>query len=193
MDLSWLEQHLPPMDSALQQRVKRIHHNLSAGVDLKRRVVEELRPTLLDSMGLFAALRWQFKESCGSSGLKCTESYPADEPQFAPEAAIAVFRVLQESTTNILKHAKAGSVDVAVTIDDESFVLRITDDGKGIAPDRLAAVGSHGLASMRHRILALGGRFQLDCPSPGGTVLTARIPLARALAPQLADLQTAAG
>jgi signal transduction histidine kinase len=192
MDLSWLEQHLPPMDSALQQRVKRIHQNLSAGVDLKRRVVEELRPTLLDSMGLFAALRWQFKESCGSSGLKCTESYPTDEPQFAPEAAIAVFRVLQESTTNILKHAKALSVDVAVAIDDESFVLRITDDGKGIAPDRLAAAGSHGLASMRHRILALGGRFQLECPGSGGTVLTARIPLSRALTPHWADLQTAA-
>ncbi len=192
MDLSWLEQHLPPMDSALQQRVKRIHQNLSAGVDLKRRVVEELRPTLLDSMGLFAALRWQFKESCGSSGLKCTESYPTDEPQFTPEAAIAVFRVLQESTTNILKHAKAGSVDVTVAIDDEAFVLRITDDGKGIAPDRLAAAGSHGLASMRHRILALGGQFQLECPSSGGTVLTARVPLSRALAPQLDDLQAAA-
>jgi signal transduction histidine kinase len=192
MDLSWLEQHLPPMDISLQQRVKRIHHNLSAGVDLKRRVVEELRPTLLDSMGLFAALRWQFKESCGSSGLKCMETYPADEPQFAPEAAIAVFRILQEATTNILKHARASSVDVAVTIEDEHFVLRITDDGKGIAPDRLSAVGSHGLASMRHRILALGGQFQLDCPSSGGTVLTARIPLARALAPVSPDLEAAA-
>lgn len=184
MDLSWVEQHLPPLDSAVQQRVRRIHDNLSAGVDLKRRVVEELHPTLLDNMGLFAALRWQFKETCGSSGLKCTETYPREEPQFTPEASIAVFRVLQEAITNILKHAQAQAVDVAVDIDDETFTLRIADDGRGIAPERLKATGSHGLASMRHRVVALGGTFDLQCPPTGGLILTARIPLSRALVPQ---------
>ena len=69
MDLSWLQQRLPTSDPAIEQRFKRIHESLSAGVDLKRRVVEELRPTLLDNMGLFTALRWQFKESCRRTGL----------------------------------------------------------------------------------------------------------------------------
>jgi signal transduction histidine kinase len=181
MDLSWVERHLPPLDSAVQKRVKRIHENLNAGVDLKRRIVEDLHPTLLDNMGLYAALRWQFKESCGRSGLKCTETYPHEELEFTPEASIAVFRVLQEAITNILKHAEAKAVDVAVDIDDQTFTLRITDDGKGIARDRLKAVGSHGLASMRHRITTLGGTFNLQCPTSGGTILTARIPLSRAL------------
>ena len=184
MDLSWVERHAPLLESGVQQRIKRIHEYLSAGVDLKRRVVEELRPTLLDSMGLFAAMRWQCKEAFSASGLKCTESYPPDEPQFTPEASIAVFRILQEAITNILKHAQARAVDVSVEIDQDTFTLRITDDGQGISPDRMRAAGSHGLASMRHRILALGGSFDLRSPGSGGTVLTARIPLSRALAPQ---------
>jgi signal transduction histidine kinase len=182
MDLSWVERHLAPLDSAVQLRMKRIHQNLSAGVDLKRRIVEELRPTLLDNMGLFSALRWQLKETCAASGLKCSENYPAEEPRFAPDAAIAVFRILQEAVTNILKHAGARAVDVDVAIDSETFTLRITDDGKGILPERLKAVGSHGLASMRHRIAALGGTFNLKCPEAGGTMLTAQLPLNRALA-----------
>ncbi|HZF16315.1 MAG TPA: CHASE3 domain-containing protein [Steroidobacteraceae bacterium] len=182
MDLSWVEQHTPAMEGDVKQRIKRIHDYLSAGVDLKRRVVEELRPTLLDSMGLFAAMRWQFKESCGRAGLKCTETYPHDEPGFTPEASIAVFRILQESLTNILKHAQARSVDVWVAIDGSEFTLRISDDGRGISPDRLRAIGSHGLASMRHRVLALGGRFELNCPVGRGTVLTVAIPAERVLA-----------
>jgi signal transduction histidine kinase len=182
MDLSWVEQHAPAMEGDVKQRIKRIHDYLSAGVDLKRRVVEELRPTLLDSMGLFAAMRWQFKESCGRAGMRCTETYPQEEPAFTPEASIAVFRILQESLTNILKHAQAKSVDVWVNIGAGEFTLRVSDDGRGIVPDRLRAIGSHGLASMRHRVLALGGRFDLACPVGRGTVLTVSIPTEHALA-----------
>ena len=182
MDLSWVERYLAPLDPAIQLRMKRIHQNLSAGVDLKRRVVEELRPTLLDNMGLFAALRWQLKETCQASGLTVSESYPAQEPRFSPDASIAVFRILQEALTNILKHAGASAVDVAVAMDETTFTLSITDNGRGILPERLKANGSHGLASMRHRIAALGGTFNLQCPASGGTTLTAHLPLTRALA-----------
>ena len=182
MDLSWLQQRLPTSDPAIEQRFRRIHESLSAGVDLKRRVVEELRPTLLDNMGLFAALRWQFKETCRRAGLECTESIPEIEPKFNPDAAIGVFRIAQEALTNILKHAEAKSADLAVAIEGNTFVLRVTDDGKGIPPNRLQTVTSHGLASMRHRIAALGGSWDVRSPGGGGTVVTALIPLPRMLA-----------
>ncbi|MDB6086113.1 MAG: histidine kinase [Gammaproteobacteria bacterium] len=177
MDLSWLQQRLPTSDPAIEQRFKRIHESLSAGVDLKRRVVEELRPTLLDNMGLFAALRWQFKESCRRTGLKCSEKIPEAEMKFSPEASIGVFRVAQEALTNILKHADAKSADLAVDIQQDTFVLRISDDGKGILPNRLQPTTSHGLAAMRHRISALGGSWDVHAGNAGGTVVTARIPL----------------
>jgi signal transduction histidine kinase len=177
MDLSWLQQRLPTTDPAIEQRFKRIHESLSAGVDLKRRVVEELRPTLLDNMGLFSALRWQFKESCRRAGLKCTETIPDSELKFAPDAAIGVFRVAQEALTNILKHADARSADLTVNIRDDMFVLQVSDDGRGITPNRLQFDNSHGLASMRHRISVLGGTWDLKTPPGGGTTVIARIPL----------------
>ncbi len=181
MDLSWLQQRLPTSDPAIEQRFKRIHECLSAGIDLKRRVVEELRPTLLDNMGLFAALRWQFKESCRRTGLKCSETIPETELRVSPDAAIGVFRVAQEALTNILKHAEATSADLAVDIQGDSFVLRISDDGKGISMNRPQTITSHGLASMRHRIAALGGTWDIHAPATGGTVVTARIPLSSML------------
>jgi signal transduction histidine kinase len=181
MDLSWLQQRLPTSDPSIEQRFKRIHESLSAGVDLKRRVVEELRPTLLDNMGLFTALRWQFKETCRRAGLKCTESMPESEPKFNPDAAIGVFRIAQEALTNILKHAEAKSADLAIGMDGGIFVLRVSDDGKGIPSNQLQTLTSHGLASMRHRIAALGGSWEVTSPDGGGTIVTALIPLQRML------------
>jgi signal transduction histidine kinase len=181
MDLSWLQQRLPTTDPSIEQRFKRIHDSLSAGVDLKRRVVEELRPTLLDNMGLFTALRWQFKETCRRTGLECTETIPESELKFSPDAAIGVFRIAQEALTNILKHSEAKSADLSISMDQDTFTLRITDDGKGIPQGRLATSTSHGLVSMRHRIAGLSGTWDIGSRDSGGTVITARIPLARML------------
>lgn len=186
MDLSWLQQRLPTSDPAIEQRFRRIHESLSAGVDLKRRVVEELRPTLLDNMGLFAALRWQFRETCRRAGLKCTESIPEFEPKFNPDAAIGVFRIAQEAMTNILKHAEAKTADLSIGIESDTFVLRISDDGKGIAPSRVQNTASHGIASMRHRVTALGGSWDVRRPGGGGTIVTALIPLPRMLLTEVA-------
>jgi signal transduction histidine kinase len=187
MDLSWLQQRLPTSDASIEQRFKRIHDSLSAGVDLKRRVVEELRPTLLDNMGLFTALRWQFKETCRRTGLHCTETIPESELKFTPDAAIGIFRVAQEALTNILKHSEAKSADLFIAIDRDIFTLRITDDGKGIPSGCLATSTSHGLVSMRHRIAGLGGIWELGSPDAGGTMVTARIPMARMLPQNTAE------
>ena len=181
MDLSWLQQRLPTGDAAIEQRFRRIHESLSAGVDLKRRVVEELRPTLLDNMGLFAALRWQFKETCRRAGLSCTETIPDSELKFSPDAAIGVFRIAQEALTNILKHAEAKSAALVIGIENDTFSMRVADDGRGIPSSRLQNITSHGLASMRHRIAALGGTWEVRSPVSGGTIVIAVIPLNRML------------
>ena len=183
MDISWAEQHLSGGDPDMKQRLHRVQENLSAGVDLKRRIVEELRPTLLDNVGLFAALRWQLKETCGNAGLKCIESYPEVEPKFTSEAAIALFRIAQEAFTNILKHSAAKSMDITLGADAGAIVMQISDDGKGIPAGRLNAIGAHGLASMRHRVRALGGRLDVRSPASGGAVLLVRIPEINALQP----------
>jgi signal transduction histidine kinase len=181
MDISWAEQHLANDDPEIAQRLQRVQNNLSAGVDLKRRIIEELRPTLLDNVGLFAALRWQLRETCGSAGLKSIESFPDEEPKFTSEAAIALFRIAQEAFTNILKHSGAQSMDITLQVDGDHIVMQISDDGKGIPVARLSASGSHGLASMRHRVRALGGRLDIRSSASVGTALLVRIPTANAL------------
>jgi signal transduction histidine kinase len=181
MDISWAEKHLPNDDPDTKLRLQRVQKNLSAGVDLKRRIIEELRPTLLDNVGLFAALRWQLKETCGNAGLKCVESYPDDEPKFNSEAAIALFRIAQEAFTNILKHSAAKSMDITLNTEGDTIVMQISDDGKGIPEGLLTAAGSHGLASMRHRVRALGGRLSVQSSASLGTALLVQIPAANAL------------
>lgn len=179
MDISWAEQHLGADNLELKKRLNRVQQHLSAGIDLKRRLIEELRPTLLDNVGFIAALRWQLKETCARAGLRCNEYFPAEEPQLSPEAGIALFRIAQEAFANIIKRAAAKTVDVSLDIDDESVVLRIADDGRGIS-DPSCAGDAHVLASMRNRVRALGGTFEVS-GSPTGGVLDVRIPSVRAL------------
>jgi signal transduction histidine kinase len=181
MDVSWAEQHLGKDDPDLKLRLDRVQQNLAAGVDLKRRIIEELRPTLLDNVGLFAALRWQMKETCGNAGLECIESYPDEEPRFKSEASIALFRIAQEAFSNILKHSAAKTADISLDMDDETLLMRIADDGTGIPAGQFMAIDSHGLASMRHRVRALGGRLDVRSPASGGTLLIVQIPIANAI------------
>jgi signal transduction histidine kinase len=189
MDISWAEQHLAKNNPDMQQRLHRVQQNLAAGVDLKRRIIEELRPTLLDNVGLFAALRWQLKETCGNAGLKCVEVFPSEEPKFNSEAAIALFRIAQEAFTNILKHSGAKSMDIALDMDEDAIVMQISDDGRGVPSGRLTAIGSHGLACMRHRVRALGGRLDVRSSAAGGTSLLVRIPAVNAL-PRVAETES---
>jgi signal transduction histidine kinase len=182
MDISWAEQHMAKDDPDLKLRLNRVQQNLAAGVDLKRRIIEELRPTLLDNVGLFAALRWQMKETCAGAGLKCSESYPDEEPRFKSEASIALFRIAQEAFSNILKHSQAKTADISLDMDDETLLMRIADDGIGMPAGQFTAIGSHGLASMRHRVRALGGRLDVRKPASGGTMLIVQIPIANAVA-----------
>jgi signal transduction histidine kinase len=198
MDVAWLQHRGASSDPEIQLRWKRVLELLDEGVDVKRRIVENLRPTLLDNMGLLPAIHWITQESCRHAGLQCTESYPEQDLQLTAEAAIMMFRLVQESLTNIVKHARAHAVRVELAVEDGHLSLIIEDDGVGIEPRRRDAIGSHGLATMRHRVRSFGGNLQIDTPGAGGTRVRALLPLARVLpavelklpAPQLAAAAT---
>jgi signal transduction histidine kinase len=179
MDVSWLEERLTTGDSEVQGYFRRVHEALQSGVEVKRRVVENLRPTLLDNLGLFPALRWQVADTCGRAGLKCIERYPAEELLLTPEASIAVFRIVQEALTNILKHARAQTVEISIETQAQWLIVRVRDDGVGLPLERLQAPRSHGLAAMRHRAAGLGGQWQVRRPAGGGTEIKVQLPLQR--------------
>jgi signal transduction histidine kinase len=182
MDVSWLEERVASNDPEVAAHFRRVHEALQSGVELKRRVVENLRPSLLDNLGLFPALRWQVSDSCGRAGLECIETYPEEEPQLTPQASIAVFRIVQEALTNIVKHAQAQTVEVTIEQHANWLVLRITDDGVGMPQGAQQKLRAHGLSAMRHRVNALGGQWQMHTPPDGGTEILVRVPLEQALA-----------
>jgi signal transduction histidine kinase len=189
MDVAWLERRLSRPDDELKVRWTRLRKLLDDGVDMKRRVVETLRPTLLDNMGIVPAVRWVFSETCARAGLKCTETYPDDDLKLADEAAIAVFRVVQESLTNIVKHAKATECSLSLAIEDDNLNIVIRDNGIGL-PITPKARRGQGLAGMRHRVAGFGGTWRITTPDGGGTLIEVSLPLERVL-PKTAAAESA--
>lgn len=177
MDIAQIRKRLPLTDSPdLEMRWKRVDQALGAGIDLKRRVIEELRPTLLDNMGLYTALRWQTEQTCSQAGLVAIVDIPEQDRAFAPDVAIAVFRVFQEALTNVAKHANATHVWVVVTFASGRLGIRVEDDGVGVMEDAELRSEVHGVRQMRFRIESLGGTFMLQRREPQGTVVEITIP-----------------
>jgi signal transduction histidine kinase len=177
MDFAQLRRRYAAGDPDSAARWQRIDGALVAGVELKRRVIEELRPTLLDNMGLVAAVRWQAEQTCAQGRLRLEADLPEEEPQLPSDAAIAVFRCAQEALANVLKHARASRVVVTLQSDDRQLRLVIEDDGAGLPEDAAERTGSHGLKQMRFRMQAVGGRLKLEPVSPHGTRCTLELPL----------------
>lgn len=178
MDVAWLEKRLSHADDELKGRWIRLRKLLDDGVDLKRRVVEMLRPTLLDNLGLVPALQWIAAETCTRAGLNCTESYPEEPLELNNEAAIAVFRVVQESLVNIVKHANASDVSLTMAVQDDILKIVVRDNGIGM-PLKPRSKRSQGLASMRHRVISFGGSWRISSPTSGGTLIEISLPLER--------------
>jgi signal transduction histidine kinase len=178
MDVTWMQQHAAGDDAEIRKRLERLKQVLDQGIELKRRVVEELRPTLLDTMGLLAALRWQSEETCRRANLRFTERFPDEEPQFNRAGAIALFRVVQEALANVAKHARASEVDIALELTSRDVVVTVRDNGIGAAPAELNRPRSHGIAGLRHRVQVLGGRLDISSAPNRGTTVQVRVPLA---------------
>ncbi|MGH8144391.1 MAG: CHASE3 domain-containing protein [Steroidobacteraceae bacterium] len=178
MDVSWLHKRWQSPAADIEARWARVLKVLDDGVDFKRRIVENLRPTLLDNMGLLPAVRWITQETCGRAGLQYTEIYPEHAPPLSDDAAIMEFRLVQESLTNVVKHARATHVRVQIEVREQEMTVLVEDNGIGIDTDQREAVGSHGLAIMRHRVRSCGGVLDIESLPQGGTRVLARLPLA---------------
>jgi signal transduction histidine kinase len=187
MDVTWMERQAACTDAEVRQRLERLREVLDQGIELKRRVVEELRPTLLDTMGLEAALRWQTEETCGRANLRCNTRFPDEAPCLSWAGAIALFRVVQEALANVVKHAEASEVEVAFEVTSDEVIVTVQDDGVGAEESRVAAPRAHGVAGMRHRIYVLGGQLDVTRGPGGGTTVRAAVPLASVIAAEGSD------
>jgi signal transduction histidine kinase len=179
MDTSWLHKRWPNPTPEVQARWERVFKVLDEGVDFKRRVVEHLRPTLLDNMGLIAAVRWVAQETCDRAGLHCIESYPEHEPALSDDASILVFRLVQEALNNVVKHARATDVRIEMTSRPHELSVLVEDNGVGIDGRTAPSATLHGLTIMKLRVSSLGGTLDVGAAPHGGTLLRARLPTQR--------------
>jgi signal transduction histidine kinase len=175
MDLAWLRGRLQG-DSEYEERMRRLEALVDQGIELKRRVIEDLRPSLLDHLGIGAALQWHAEEACRKAGIDCRMALDANVGRLTPAMEIALFRLVQESIANAVKHANAKALDLTLRQTAEGLELVVVDDGVGIEDLERAEALSRGLAGMRNRMRALGGTFNITTGAGRGTRIVATCP-----------------
>jgi hypothetical protein len=189
-------------DAAISTRIHRVNAALDDAIAVKRRIIEDLRPTLLDNLGIGAALRWQCDQFTKRTGCVCKTVLAERELQLPPELSIAVYRIVQEALTNVAKYAKAKSVEVDLRREGGRWHLRVHDDGVGLDLAKQHHPTSHGLISIRERVRALGGELRIgggrawatiEAWLPGGTAGGRRAPRRRLINGHCARVAPATG
>lgn len=192
MDALWLHSHLPQPVATIglggpagaiksdgnepRRKVEGMMRLIDGTIHLVGKIASDLRPAILDDLGLVAAIEWQAGEFEDRSGVSCTFEALADDDHVPPDVATGVFRIMQEALTNVARHAEATQVKIVLAEDVGELVLTVADNGRGLqGPPRDPK--SLGLMGMRERALLLGGTIALEGAAGEGTTVTLRVPL----------------
>jgi PAS domain S-box-containing protein len=169
LDLSWLSNRVKESRPLTADKIDDMRQSLDVAISSVRRISAELRPLILDDLGFEEALTWHAKEFTQRAGLDLSLNLQAVELVKNNDLATAIYRIVQESLTNIARHANAKRVDISLTNDEKNLVLTVTDNGNGI-PDGHKSDG-FGLVGMRERANALGGHFQISSEADRGATV----------------------
>lgn len=188
MDVTWLDRRLAELGTGQGEGER--HHRLRCkcqhmgrlienAVDNVGRIITDLRPSILDHQGLWAALEWQAQEFVQSAELALDWDMPdaASLPELPEPQAMAVFRIFQEMLSNVGRHAQAKRVAIAIGIDTGVLRITVRDDGRGAAPEAFEAPTAYGVMGMRERAAHFGGRVAIASAPGEGAIFTLSIPL----------------
>ncbi|HUT43474.1 MAG TPA: cache domain-containing protein, partial [Desulfobacterales bacterium] len=171
MDISFLNNRLSIDQGPLLNKTKSMTQLIDAGVESVQRICSELRPGLLDDLGISAAIEWQIQEFANRTGIKYRITITPEDMTLAPDLSTAIFRIFQEALTNIVRHADATMVNVSLTQKDDELILEVADNGKGITPKQISDSKSFGLLGMRERALYYNGDVKITgAQGKGSTV-----------------------
>ena len=177
MDLSWLDKRLSePAKAAKQQKMRSMLELMDETIQKVRNIATELRPAILDDLGLAAAIEWQAREFQNRTEIECRIISLHEDFTISSEKATAVFRIFQELLTNIARHAGATLVEIRMEKQNGDVILEVSDNGRGIKESEVSNTKSLGLLGMRERALVFGGRVHIARAEGKGTEVTVRIP-----------------
>jgi signal transduction histidine kinase len=182
MDLAWIRNRIQNRDAAANRqpvidKIGVMGALLDETAGLVRRLCAELRPGILDDLGLTAALEWQAQEYQNRTGIPCHVWIGVEDLNVDGERATALFRIFQEVLTNVARHARATRVEARLEISGGNILLEVKDNGKGIKDCEKSGKKSLGLVGMRERALILGGALEINGAPGKGTTVRAMIPL----------------
>ncbi len=177
MDMAWLQSHIgASLDPASQEKFRSVVQMLNQAMVLKRRVVESLRPSLLDHFGLSVALRSHFDENCAPAGIEYVATLPDEIVDLEPAAQLTLFRVAQEALSNLLARGQAKHVELVIEAGGDGYTMEVADDGVAMNATQLRA-----LVGMRHRVQGAGGRLEAEAIEGRGNRIRAFVPRSQAV------------
>lgn len=179
MDLSWLASRLPEGETSLLRKTQSMGSLIDNAIQTVRRISAELRPGLLDDLGLAAATEWQAREFERRSGIACDVQVEPDDFVLDQDRSTALFRILQETLSNVTRHAGATKVKVDLTVRHDHLSLRVVDDGRGITEEEIHSPSSLGLVGMRERVYRWKGEVNISGKRGKGTTVMVTVPLSK--------------
>ena len=181
LGLSWLARKVSRKQEPLLEKIGSLSALATSMIQSVRRIADELRPGVLDELGLVKSLKSGAREFSRHTGISCRFESKMGKAQFNRAGSVAIFRIAQEALTNVARHAAASGASVTLVKNDPHLILTVTDNGKGINQKRVSDSDSVGLIGMRERAVALDGTLSVSGSAGRGTRLTVRLPLARVL------------
>ncbi len=183
-DLAWLEKRMAELSDTVElqqfeEKLKELPGRVDGIIATVRKIATELRPPVLDDLGLEAAVEWQIREFEKRTGIKCRFSGGLKHVDLGPDRATAVFRIFQETLTNIVRHAEATQVTIRLREESDKLILEVQDNGRGMAGRELSGTRSLGLLGMRERATMLDGEINIIGRQGKGTTVGVRIPIQR--------------
>jgi len=178
LDISWMRSRLPKQ-GALGEQCESIIQRIDKTIESVRRIATDLRPSILDQLGLEAAVEWQSQQFISRTGIVVSVRSSVDKERISDVLASSAFRILQESLTNIARHSQATAVDVSLVQTGSLLLLEIEDNGIGVPPGVLEKTSSLGLIGMRERAIACGGKLTIASGPGTGTIVQLTVPLAQ--------------
>ncbi len=177
MDLSWLLRKSPENSLPFAEQIKPMTELINKTIQTVRRISTELRPGVLDDLGIVAAIEWLVEDFKNRTRIECTSFADLNGAVIGPELSTALFRILQEALTNVIRHAEATHVTIGIRNDAGVIVLEVEDNGKGISEGNIRNARSLGILGIRERALLFGGEVHIEGAAGKGTTLVIRVPL----------------